>query len=58
MDDYLFMHKLSGPRDVDKDGWFPLHKAIQDTKDDPKLIKVIPALMNAMDSKDCTCRLM
>jgi len=43
------------PADADADGKFPLHHAIQDTKNDPKLIKVVIGLMDGMTAEDNTC---
>ena len=42
----------TGPHSEDKDGWLPLHHAIQATKHDPKLLEVTLELIAKATPED------
>ncbi len=55
-DEWLESIGATGLRDEDCDGRIPLHRAIQDTKGDPKLLHVVMSIIEEMTAEDTTCR--
>ena len=53
--DFLESISAAGPKDKDADGKWPLFKAIQQSRDDPKLLNVILQLIEKMNCKDNSC---
>ena len=55
LDDFMAAIGYDDPHHKDEEGRLPLHHAIQQSKDDPTLLRVIEELIAVMSPEDTTC---